>query len=135
MKICGFIAILALLLAGSGISQAKEPENRPITAQGSFLKGFCASKAGNLPELCKTIAEGLKIAKIDTHYRVKGNARLREAPNTKNARVVDSISKGREFEPYGRIMDEAGEPWLVLMRGDDVAFLKQELAEEVLPAN
>ncbi len=129
------IVILALFLAGSGISQAKEPDNRPITAHGSFLKGFCASKAGNLPELCKTIAEGLKIAKIDAHYRVKGNARLREAPNTKNARVVGSIAKGRELKPYGRIMDDAGEPWLVLVRGDDVAFLKQELAEEVLSVN
>ena len=135
MKFYHFTVILALFLAGSGISQAKEPENRPITAHGSFLKGFCASKAGIDQQICKTIAEGLKIAKIDTHYRVKGNARLREAPNTKNARVVGSLPRGREFEPYGRIMDEAGEPWLVLIHRDDVAFLKQELAEEVLPAN
>ncbi len=135
MKLSVKLAILALFLAGSGISQAKGPENRPVIAHGSFLKGFCASEAGKDQQICKTITEGLKIAKIDAHYRVKGNARLREVPNTKNARVVGSLPRGREFEPYGRIMDEAGEPWLVLVRGDDVAFLKQELAEEILPAN
>jgi len=135
MKIYGFIAILALFLVGNRTLQAKEPENRPVTAHGSFLKVFCTSEAGKDQQICKAIAEGLKIVKIDAHYRVKGNARLREAPNTKNARVVGSIVKGREFEPYGRILDDAGEPWLVLLHGDDVAFLKQELAEEILPAN
>jgi len=135
MKVSVKIAVLALFLAGSGISQAKEPENRPIIAHGSFLKGFCASEAGKDQQICKTITEGLKIAKIDAHYRVKGNARLREAPNIKNARVVGSLPRGKEFAPYGRILDDAGEPWLVLVRGDDMAFLKQELAEEVSFAN
>ncbi len=135
MRIPVKMTILALILAWGGILQAKEPENGPITAQGSFLKGFCASEASKPPELCKAIAEGLKIAKIDAHYRVNGNARLREAPNATDARIVGSIARGQEFAPYGRIMDEAGEPWLVLITRDDVAFLKQELAEKILPAN
>lgn len=114
-----------LILTATAPAPAQSSQARP---SGTFLTQYCASDREPRPQACEEQARAENMELIYDTFRVTTDAILRGGPSVETE-ASGSVRRRQRLSPVGRVMDEAGEPWLVIHNRSQTFYLKEELAE------
>jgi hypothetical protein len=122
------ITVLAGLFAATALAAPAEGQSRDARPGGSFLGEYCAGDPDPRPEVCEEQARAQGVELIYTDFRVTADAILRAGPSVETE-ALGSVRRRQRLSPVGRVMDENGEPWLLISNRSQTYYLKEELAE------